>query len=124
MRGYHYVFATGVLFPSGPSLVWGRPNMISSARAMRTTVKLLLLLLCVTSLPDSLPAQLGLEEVLIDSTLINHPDPQKRLAGEIAAAQAALARKESSAGAQSPEMSGRRQCTGQPLPQNRGLRAG
>ena len=67
-------------------------------------VKLLLLLLCVTSLPDSLPAQLGFEEVLIDSALINHPDPQKRLAGEIAAAQAALARKESSAGAQSPEI--------------------
>jgi CHAT domain-containing protein/tetratricopeptide (TPR) repeat protein len=57
----------------------------------------LLLLLCVASLPSFLPAQV--EELLDDSVLINHSDPQKRLA----AAQAALARKESSAGAQSPE---------------------
>jgi|SRR5271165_1044813 len=62
----------------------------------------LLLLMCVASLPNFLPAQL-VEEVLIDSVPFNHPDPQKRLAGEITAAQEALARKESSAGAQSPE---------------------
>ena len=46
----------------------------------------LLLLLCVASLPDSLPAQL-MEELTIDSALVNRPDPQKTLADKIAAAK-------------------------------------
>jgi tetratricopeptide (TPR) repeat protein len=63
----------------------------------------LLLLLCVILVPSSLPAQEILEQTIFTSVLLNAPDPQKRLAGEIAAAEAELARKEVSAGARSPE---------------------
>jgi CHAT domain-containing protein/tetratricopeptide (TPR) repeat protein len=64
----------------------------------------LLLLLCMVLMPSLLRAQSEIVETLVlTSALINHPDPQKRLAGEIAAAQADLSRKEASAGAQAPE---------------------
>jgi CHAT domain-containing protein/Tfp pilus assembly protein PilF len=61
----------------------------------------LLLLLCVVSLPNLLPAQLGIEEALFTSAISNRPDPQKRLDGEIAEAESALTRIEKSAGSQS-----------------------
>jgi CHAT domain-containing protein len=61
------------------------------------------LLLCVVLMPSLLQAQVVTLETLALTSALNAPDPQKRLAGEIAAAQADLARKEASAGAPAPE---------------------
>ena len=57
--------------------------------------------MCLASWPSLLPAQL--DEIITISALVNYEDPQKRLASQIAAAETELARKESTAGAQSPE---------------------
>ena len=62
----------------------------------------LILLMCAASLPSLLMA--GAVDSVINTALpFNHPDLQKRLADEIASAEAALEHKELSAGAQSPE---------------------
>ena len=62
----------------------------------------LILLMCAVSLPGLLMA--GAVDSVINTALpFNHPDLQKRLADEIAAAEAALEHKELSVGAQSPE---------------------